>query len=503
MPDPKPIKQRIETEADTSGIKEHVRAQQEMEKETKESTQTTEKSTAATKESTRAQTESARATERAGDEAEDAGKKQGFLARHLNGVVSAAAGMVTGFFGLQAAIQLVTSYINGLNEAADKTIERLDQIAQKADEAAKATLDLHAISLGFNEADERLAADFSKASGRSFQESASVLTGFLSSTAALDREDQERLFREGLLAYALTTSGSIEPAAKFYGRVSSITQDPEEINNLLLRSVSLAGERDPGQFLEYAGQLLTAGNDAGITPAETLGLLAFGSGKTETALATTSLRSIMTSLTSDPAKREQLRKMGIDPSGGLFSTLDQFQSVGLTEDQSFALVGGEHSGLLNAMVREYETVQQFRQQNIDALSSGDLAGDFIRNLTEKSPEHARSLQLAQLQQELTDLQRQDAEKALAIEIARTQVEIELERAVLSGTLDASAKEARLKRFDTDVGGGITFDGRIAAGSHIRRQIAHGHIPLTDQQRRLVEGKNENERKRLLLGLSDQ
>ncbi|MEM6258032.1 MAG: hypothetical protein AAGI37_06925 [Planctomycetota bacterium] len=42
MADPQPIKQRIETDADTSGIKEHVRAQQEMEQQAKETASATE-----------------------------------------------------------------------------------------------------------------------------------------------------------------------------------------------------------------------------------------------------------------------------------------------------------------------------------------------------------------------------------------------------------------------------------------------------------------------------
>lgn len=110
------------------------------------------------------------------------------------------------------------------------------------------------------------------------------------------------------------------------------------------------------------------------------------------------------------------------------------------------------------------------------------AGNFINDLAEQSPRHARALQLSQLQQELAGLERQDAEQAQTFQIARTRVEIELQRAVQAGTIGASAKETRLKRFDSLVAGpgGLTF---AAAG------ISDGTIPLTKEQlERIPSGK---------------
>lgn len=429
----------------------------------------------AAEEASRAQKEAGRATQNAGDEANEGAKKQGFLARQLDNVTSSAGAMIAGFFGLQTVI----SYFDRLNEAAEKTIERLDGIAEKANEAAQATLDLHAISLGFNEDDERIVSGFSKATGRSFQESASALTKFRSSTAALSREEQDQLFNEALLPLSLTTGGSIDPASKFIGRISSITQDPEEIKNLVAQSVQLAGESDPAQFLGVAGELLVTGNAAGLTPADTLSLLAFSSGKFETSVAGTGLRNSINKLTADPATREELGRLGVDPSGGFFSTLNQLSEIGAGTEQIIPLVGLENSSVLTALVSEYDTAQNFRQQTTQSLASGDLVGGFLQELVEKSPRHARALQIAQLEQELADLERQDADKAQALQIARTRVEIELERAVQAGTITTAAKDKRLERFDDIVAGpgGLTL---AAAG------ISDGSIPLSEEQRARYE-----------------
>lgn len=488
---PPPIQQRIEIDADTQGAEEVKRAlggveeaNEQADRATDKATQSNKRNTDATRENANAQRDATTTTKATGSAQDDAAKKSDSFAGALNRVTKAAASMFAGFLGFDTIIR----YFQALNEAARTTVERLEQIADKANEAAQATLDLHAINLGFSPDDERIVSGFSQATGRSFQESAAALTRFRSSTASLSREEQDVLFQEALLPLALTTNGDINPASKFIGRISSITQDPEQIKNLVAQSVALAGEADPSQFLGAAGQLLVTGNAAGLSPADTLSFLGFLTRDFESAEASTGGRNIIDRLTANPEVLDKLRDLGVDSSGGLFSSLDQLAQRQTSQAEVIDLVGTENARFLTAAITGNDDLNTRRQQTADALQSGDLVGEMLADITGRSPRHARALQIAQQSQRLEALEREDAERAQVIRIARNAIEYQLEAAVQDGTLDASAKQARLEVFDGHV-------GNLNFRSHARGRLGSINIPgmeLTPEQEAYLDARYDED-----------
>ena len=474
MADPKPIKQDITVDAEQAKreLQDVAHGTRELSKSTEDSANSTNKAEQVHKQANR--------TIR--DSTNELDKMAGSVDGVTGGFASMVLQMSTGAGVITAAIAGITTYFHAMNQAADDAIERLETILDKVQEATDATLELHAINLGYSEADEKLVSTFSKATGRSFQESARTLTRFRSANAALDKETQDKLFTEGLLPVALTTTGSLDPAAKFIGRISSITQDPEEIKNLIAYSVKLAGEADPSQFVGEAGELLVSGNASGLSPADTLSLLAFASGKFETAEAGTKPSNIITKFNADPATLEKLQGLGVDPNSDFFTKLNKLSSSGADQGQLVDLVGLEKYKVLQSLVDENATVQDFRQQTNDAVGGGDLIGDFIQDLITKSPNHARALKIAQQAQELADLERQDAERAQIFEIARGALEYELEKAVQDGTLDPSAKKARLGQFEKHFN---NLDFR----RHVRGDLNAGIVELTEEQKQLLGDKS--------------
>lgn len=406
------------------------------------------------------------------------------LSQQLNAATFGIGGMVTGMMGASGLV----AALQASDRAAEQTIERLEKIVELTNEAAKATLDLHAINLGFNQGDEELISSFSTATGRPFEESAKVITGFRSSTAALTREQQDELINNTLLPLALTTGGSIDPFAKFIGRASATTQDPKELNNLVLQSISLAGESDPAQFLGEAGQLLISGNAAGLDNAETLGLLAFGSSKLETSVARNQLRNVFKKLGSDPSAQEKLSGLGVDTSGGVLSSIRQLSERETKPEEIIDLVGLENSDILQTLVAEFDTAESFIDQNKQAIEGDDLARQFIEDLVSQSPQHARALQVAQQDQQIQSQERQDP-NAQVVLLARNAIELQLEQAVQRGDLTASAKEARLKAFDSVIGrpnAGASARSRL--GEDFRERERLGQLDPGEDDPRLRTGE---------------
>lgn len=472
MTNPDPIQQRIEIEADTSGAQETQRALDGVRDATREGEQATEESTRATQQSEQAQRRAAGAMREAGDEADKHANKQGLLGRTMNGVIGSITGMVSGFVGvggLVAAFQAVL-------EAADQYIQRLEKIIKLQTDAARATLDLHAINQTFDQGEEDFVQAFANATGRDFAESAGVITQFRSANAALTRDKQNELINQSLIPLALSTDQDLGSLAKFIGRIAPTTSDPREINNLVTQSVSLAGEANPDEFLGRAGQLLVSGNAAGLDNAETLALLAYGSSKLDTSIASTQLRNVFKKLSADANVRGHLSQSGISVDGDPLDILRQIAASDLGGEQVVGLFGIENSDVVESILSEIDTVNRFVDETRGAVDGPDKANAFLRDLIEKSPRHAAAIQLAQLQQQVQEAQRGN-ERAQTFKVARTLIERELERAAAAGVIDQTTVATRLDYFDNNFA--------QLSNEDVLREVARGNVRLTDEQEKLL------------------
>jgi hypothetical protein len=470
MADPDPIQQRIKIEADTSGAREASEATDQYQKQVEESGQAIDKATQseerhekAVDESTKAKRDAKRATDdhsdamKSGEQSNESfGSTLSDLTRDLDKATFGLASMAGGFVG---AGGLVAAFEAG-NRAAEKTIERLQKIVDLANEAARATLDLHAVNQTFDEGEEKMVEALANMTGRDFGEMAGVLTQFRSSNAHLDRETQDQLIQGSLVPLMMSTDKDPSSLAKFIGRVSSTTSDPREINNLVNESISLAGEGDPSAYLGAAGELMVSGRSAGLEPAETLALLGFASGRFETAESKTMLRNVFSGLSADPVLRGKLAEMGISTDGDPLDIIRRMQAAGFESEQTVELFGKENAPIVDAMMAEMGTVNRFVEDTQAAVMGSDQANAYLQDLTKNSPRHANALKILQQQQQLQSLERRQAEQAQDYQIARNAVEFELEEAVQRGEIDASAKEARLKEFDRLASGGPDFRRRV-------------------------------------------
>ena len=391
----------------------------------------------------------------------------------LGGRLGVAAGGFSLLAGSMVAGKGIEALMRGVEKATEDANERLEENIRLTNEAARATLNLHGLNLTFDQGNEELVTAFSNASGRDFAESAGLLTQFRSSTAALSREEQDKLFIEGLLPLAIATDGDLGPAAKFFGRISSLADDPTEIKNIIGLGVQLAGESDPSQFLDNAGELLVPGADAGLQPAETLSLLSYASGKIETSAARTQLRNILTRFQSDPDTQEKLAALGVPEGAGFYEQLEALSETDFGAEQAVDLVGVENSTILSALVSEYDTVESFRDQTVAAAGEGDLYGEFIQDLNDRSPRHRQALEDARLEQIRLNERRNDTD-AQTIGRARKAVDIILDREVRAGRLSASAKKSRLEQFDS-------YTASPTFRAHVRGDLFAGRIDAAPGQ----------------------
>lgn len=464
MADPNPIKQRIEVEADQAKreLDQVAEGTRNLDRATEDTTRTTERAEQAQHKATDTMRD-------AGRETDETAHKQGLLGRVMGGVIGAIGGMVSGIVGVGGLVHA----FRALNEAADEHIQRLEKIVELQNKAARATLDLHAINQTFDQGEEDFVQAFSNITGRDFTESAGVITQFRSANAALSREKQNELINRSLIPLALSTDQDLDALAKFIGRVAPTTSDPREINNLVTQSISLAGEANPAEFLGRAGELLVAGNAAGLDSAETLALLAFGSSKIETAQAQTQLRNVFKKLSADPQVRSRLEQGGVSVEGDPLDILRRLEVANPGPDQIVDLFGLENSDIVQAMLYEIDTVNRFVDETRSAVDGPDKATAFINDLVTKNPQAARALQIAQQEQAIEAEKRKD-QSAQIIEIARNSLELELEKAVQAGDIETSVKNSRLEKFDELVGG---VKGRNLAATYIGKGLIK---PTPDQ-----------------------
>ncbi len=249
--------------------------------------------------------------------------------------------------------------------------------------------------------------------------------------------------------------------------------------------MTLAAESDPSQFLGAAGELLVSGNAAGLDNSETLGLLAFATRSGEVDPAKTQLRNVFKKLSADPKVRDQIKASGVSVEGDPLDILNRLKAANVSSEQLIQLFGTENSDVVQAFIAESDVANDFVEQTRSAVAGPDKANAFLQDLVNKSPRHAKALQIAQQKQRLEELQRGDADKAQDLEIARNELEIQLEKAVKDGTINASAKKARLELFD-DIAGQDSL-------ALVRGAAARGEIELTPAQAKSVEGFSEYER----------
>ncbi|MEM8493898.1 MAG: hypothetical protein AAF663_00750 [Planctomycetota bacterium] len=400
-----------------------------------------------------------------------------------------SAGLLSGAFGRLGDV--VTKLIPGIGALAlaqqssqaamrihAETIEaantRLERHIQLTTEAAKATLDLHALSFEFSEADEQFITQQQEISGRGRGEIAQSFISFKSATSGrLSPEEQRRTFEDLVTVPGLGTGGGIEGQAEFAARASGVVDDPVELRNLAALANRAAGEGNREAFLQAAAELLPTAQGLGVDPADTLSLLSVGTGVYGAPEAKTKVEQLMLRLLADPEVAKQLAEVGADTEGDIFQRIASLE--GVDQGQLSKIANTENIGLLNALIaRPDELAKARRELNTYDDQGVDIYSDFLNDLYSQNP-RARFVQIAQQQAASLTARGETNEDAAYTGAVRSTVENILDELVQNGRLDERSKNNRLERFDELVALGqapldaaeyIEAPGRVVRGRGI-------------------------------------
>jgi hypothetical protein len=388
-------------------------------------------------------------TSRAHDMANEAIQRHAGGTAVLAGSIAKLTGVFGGLLSVSSAINIsVQQHVDGvrsLNEYLGKT-------AELADKAAKATLDLHALSMQFNPADEAFVADVSTMTGRSVDEIGKSFTGFKSATGFLSADEQRNVYKEVVGVMSLGMSGGIDSLGEFTAKASSLERNPLRLRNALATFIKEAGEGDPAQLFGSTTPLLQAGQLGGLSVEDTFSLMALATRSGDSAQSATQLRNIILKFSGDEATRKSLGEMGIG-EGDLFSQLNQLGERGMSSEEAVKLVGIENVAALNALTQRRAELSTIRGNIGSAASSPkDLYRDFLKDLDENSPRHKYAIRYAQEQQQLEQVQA-SGQKGQRARLGRTMLETELTRLIESGKLTPYERDEMLANYDYMIGNG--------------------------------------------------
>jgi len=485
MADPKPIQQKIDVKADTSGADQAERALDELKGATREAGQETEKATRATRQNEDAMESSARATRRAGSETDKTADKKGFLARTadaLKGSIGSLVGGIIGFGGAVAAFQ-------AWREEIEQTNQRLIENEQIVRRSAEARIDLVALR-GFEDPEQIKELDrLAVFSGRSVGEAARLAT--VTQSILPDgtyTDDQRSEFLQEVAIQGQTSSASLtEIAGAIYPLiVEGLTA--RQASNLYQTGIKQAGEPDPAQFGQSAARFVSVGREVGgLDVGEAVGFAAGATGLgLDRSEAETGLKNLVLGIRTpnNEDSKALLERLNISDETDLQDALriisESYAGGDVSKQDLVNLSGREGLAVTLKLARE-ETLAAFtnRVSIVDAAEDlpGNIAAEQSANINKPGTIQGYNLLAKQAEAGEAATRASDV-KAARRSAAKKQLARLLTEKVKAGELSEADTVAIQTEFDYQLAQGKSIEAAIDIAEQQQSGV-HADIPIPD------------------------
>lgn len=230
------------------------------------------------------------ATEKMGRETREAGREAADASRDVDSMTGALKILA----GLFAGGQALQTLFDDFTRAVEANSQALRENAEAAAEAAKSQLDLQFLNERFSIEERGFVENFAAFTGESQEQAAASIAQFRSATAHLSKPQQDEYLRQ-LAETKVGTSGTSASLVPLFARGSRFFKDDPEVLQALMREAQKLSPVATPQFLADRVGILGIGEKAGLTPAQTIGLLTTSLAVDE-ASGETSLRNIISIL---------------------------------------------------------------------------------------------------------------------------------------------------------------------------------------------------------------
>ncbi|MCK4626872.1 MAG: hypothetical protein KAV00_16290, partial [Phycisphaerae bacterium] len=370
------------------------------------------------------------ALDRVGDGAERvdaATEKVGATSQRAAGPVAEFTSELRGAIATQVGIEK-------LAEAFQLIKQDLLETAQAAKDFAASFRDLQFLSQEFDPRARDFVAASAKVGGRGMSESAEAFAQLKSKLPELDSNAQMQAFLE-IQELGRTTAAPLGSLVTAYASIANVTGETSSatIQNIIAKSKELAPETDMGAIGESIAEPLAAGQAAGLSTAETLGLTMVIAKKVgDQRKGATAARNFILALAGrgTPEGEKTLRRAGVTKGAGVLGTLtelNQAYSEGKLDTADMEVLFGREAiagglGAITGVERVQDFIAQYQQavrgdRDITAEAiNKQLAGDEVTRLT-----FAIASTDAQIEKEKTT--GAPAADALAMELQRKRLEL--------------------------------------------------------------------------------
>jgi hypothetical protein len=513
MADPKPIQQRIETTADTSGVEqteraldglkdatrdsaretgqaeraersreqrlrsirqrleETVRAQDRYEQQIEQGTQATEEDQRAAQrrenrirrlssvlaDEERVQRRTNEAVRDAATGSAEAAQSQSLLTRIAGDATGQFAALATGLVGAGGVVAAYQQWISDIESAKEGLREQITLVR----ELAEARLNFVALQGVEDPETLRNLESAAAVSGRDPGEVFRVAGVFRSQFPNADAEEIQSLIQEVSAAGQLTDA-PLTDLAQGLSVLYRETGDTRASGNILQESIQQAGEAEPGRLAAEIGRFVGVGRQiGGLDTGQAAGFAAAGTGLgLPNEQATTGLRNVLFAIRGKgtPEGNELLNQLGIDREN-VIAALKQIaeqRAAGNITDAQLETLGGREAAPVFSALADPTKLENFLASvsAVDRAQSfeGSIAADKAASLFEPGSIQAFNLLAKQAESEAQSV-RSNSTRAAQASAARAIVERELATQINEGNITEADRKAILEEFDTQIARG--------------------------------------------------
>lgn len=369
------------------------------------------------------------------------------------GKAQGAAGLFGEFSGELAS--LATGYIGvqKIAEAFQLLKQDLIETSEAAKEFAKSFRDLQFLSSEFNPRERAFVASSAAVAGRGMSETSQAFAQFKSKLPELSRQEQTQAFLE-VAELGRTTDAPLESLVTAYSAIANVTgeRDAGKIQNIIAKIKELAPETDLSAIGESIADPLAAGQAAGMSLAETLGLTeVIAKGVADQRKGATQARTFILSLAGKgtPEGEKTLERLGVKRGDGMMEALS-------------ALKGANDRGELSVEDVEGLFGREATAGGLAAITGVDQVRDFTAQF-EEAASGKRDITSEMINKQLAG----DETTRLTFAIATTDAQIEAEKVTGEHANDALAAELTRKRLE--------LGSRQRGDSAVKRAIKGGFL----------------------------
>ena len=381
----------------------------------------------------------------------DATEDVGEATEQTGGKARAAEGPVSELGAELRNMALAHVGIEKLTQAFQVLKQDLIETAEAAKGFAESFRDLQFLSEEFDPRTRKFVGAAAAVAGRGMQETAEAFAEFKSKLPELDQTTQMQAFLE-VAELGRTTAGPLTGLVAAYASIANVTgeRDPQKTQNIIAKLKELAPETDVAAIGESIAEPLAAGQAAGLTTAETLGLTEVIAKKVaDQRKGATAARSFILALggRGTPEGQKVLKRVGAEPGADVLETLDLL---------SQAYAAGEVSTADVEALFGREVVAG----GLAAITGADLVRDFTAQI-QAAAAGGRDITTEMVNKQLAA----DEITRLTFAIATTDAEIEIEKVTGEHAADALAMELERKRLE--------LSGRQRGEGAVRRAVERG------------------------------